>query len=102
MPLDDFVRDVQPNAKAGVGFLFWIADAIEAIEKVIGVLFLNPNAKILNAHYSRILCRGYPDDDRICLRRIFDGICQEIGERLTYAVFISPNGRSEERRVGKE
>jgi hypothetical protein len=47
MPLDDFVRDVQPNAEAGIGSLFWIADSIEAIKNMMEVLFLNPNANSL-------------------------------------------------------
>ena len=55
MPLNDFVRDVQSNPQARIGFLFWITDAMEAIKNVVDVLFLNPNAKVLDAHHDCIL-----------------------------------------------
>ena len=88
MAFDDFVGEVEADAQTGKGFSRAAGPLIETLEDACLVVWCDADAEVLYAHYSALAILEEADYHPICLRRVLDGVGNQIRENLADAILI--------------
>src|ERR1700756_364150 len=86
--LDDLRHNVEPHAQTRDRFLLGVSDPIEAVKNLVALLTWNPQAVILHTDRDRLFGGGEIHLDGLGIRRILDGIAQQVAEDLSESVSI--------------
>src|SRR5687767_2453451 len=94
--LDDAAADVQAEAHSGVGDALYVGCPIETVEDSLPLAGWNPDA-VVNHRQARLVAgRLQPDLRQLTVRRVLQGILDEVVEHLLHAQAID---RAQEARV---
>src|SRR5258708_38343790 len=85
MALDDFRDNVEPHAQAGNGFLLGTSDPIEALKDLVALLSRDAQAMIADTDGDRLRRGAQVYLDGFGVRRVLDGVPEQIGEDLSDA-----------------
>src|SRR5947209_6960787 len=89
MSFDNLTGEIEANAKARIGFFFWIGHLIEPLKNSLLMFFRNADPKILDAHLGIFWVFDNTNNDRICLWGILDSVGHKINEHLPNAISIT-------------
>jgi len=89
MSFNDLIGDIQANAQPRERFLCVVVHLIEALKNFLLMRFCNANPEILHADDRARVIRTKPHDDAVRLRRVLDGVRQEIRHDLPGPLAVS-------------